>query len=119
MTTKYIFIIISCVLVTFSARAQAAVPPYAFFKGEGVFLSASDFTACKISYANDQFNKRYKIKLHELINTSTIKIVIGDSAISLKKDSIFGYRTKKNVWYRFYNNVTYKIINPGENILLY
>ena len=57
--------------------------------------------------------------MHEVFNTSSIKVVIGDSVIKLNKDSIFGYRDKKNTCYRFYNKVAFKIINPSEKILLY
>lgn len=84
----------------------------------GVYLSADDFTSGKISFAHNQDNK-YKIHLHELFNTSIIKIINGGSVVRLDKDSIFGYRDKKNTCYRFFNKIKYKIINPSENILLY
>jgi len=86
---------------------------------EGVFLSANDFTNGKVSYVNNQINKTHKLYLHEIFHSSSIKIISGDSVIQLNKDSIFGYRDKKNTCYRFYNKVEYKIINPSEKILLY
>ena len=85
---------------------------------QGVYLSAKDFTNGKISFVNDQ-SKKYKLHWNEPFNSSTTKIIIGDSVIKLNKDSIFGYRDKKNVCYRFYNKVAYKIINPTEEILIY
>ena len=85
---------------------------------QGVYLSANDFTNGKISFVNNQ-REKYKLYLHEVFKTSSIKIIIGDSIIKLNKDSIFGYRDKKNTCYRFYNKVAYKIINPSEKILLY
>jgi hypothetical protein len=85
---------------------------------QGVYLSAKDFTNGKISFVNDQ-SKKYKLHWNEPLNSSTTKVIIGDSVIKLNKDSIFGYRDKKNVCYRFYNKVAYKIINPTEEILIY
>ena len=85
---------------------------------QGVYLSAKDFTNGKISFVNDQ-SKKYKLHWNEPFNSSTTKVIIGDSVIKLNKDSIFGYRDKKNVCYRFYNKVAYKIINPTEEILIY
>ncbi|MGD0712037.1 MAG: hypothetical protein ABR968_12770 [Bacteroidales bacterium] len=86
---------------------------------EGVYLSAKNFTNSKISFVNNQLNKKYKFYLHEIFNTSTVKLIIGDSIITLNKDSIFGYRDKANICYRLYNKAEYKIINPSEKILLY
>jgi hypothetical protein len=86
---------------------------------EGVYLSANDFTNGKVSFENNQINKKYKFYLHEIYHTSSIKIISGDSIIKLNKDSIFGFRDKKNTCHRFYNKVEYEILNPSEKILLY
>jgi hypothetical protein len=85
---------------------------------EGIYLSANDFLQGKVSYVSDQ-NKTYKIYLHEAFNGTTIKIVSGESVIKLQKSAIFGYRDSRNVSYRYFNNVPYKIVNPAEQILLY
>jgi len=86
---------------------------------EGVYLSANDFKNGKISYADNHSKEKYKLYLNEIINTSLVKIIKGDSIILLKKDSIFGYRDEENNCYRFYNKNAYRIINPSERILLY
>lgn len=86
---------------------------------EGVYLTAKDFTNCKVSFVNDQLNKKYKIYLNEAFNSSKIKIIKGDSVIKLNKESVFGYRDKKNNSYRYYNKAEYKIMNPSEKILMY
>ncbi len=85
---------------------------------EGIYLSANDFLQGKVSYVSDQ-NKTYKIYLHEAFQGSTIKIVTDNSVIKLNKSSVFGYRDNKNISYRYFNNVAYKIANPAEQILLY
>jgi hypothetical protein len=86
---------------------------------EGIYLSANDFTNGKISFANPQIDKKYKMHLNEAFDASSIKIIIGDSIIKINKDSFFGYRDKKNNCFRFYNKVAYKIMNPAEKIILY
>lgn len=84
----------------------------------GVFLNASDFTSKHISYSKVE-GKRYHFRTYQFLNTSYIKITIGDSVHKLYKNTIYGYRTKDNICYRFYKNDTYEIINPTETILLY
>lgn len=84
---------------------------------EGLFITAADFNSGKLSYKKNS-DKKYKLKLHEFANTSIIKLLINDSTITLKKDSIFGYRDKRNKIYRFYKNTKYQIINPNEKTLL-
>src|SRR5271157_2356313 len=86
---------------------------------EGVYLTAKDFTNSKISFVNDQLNNKYKVRLNETFNSPKITIIKGDSVIKLNKESVFGYRDKKNNCYRFYNKAEYQIINPSEKILLY
>jgi hypothetical protein len=86
---------------------------------EGVYLSANDFTNGKISFANNHPDNKYQLHLYEFFNTPSIKISIGDSVITLAKDSIFGYRDNKNTCYRFYKKAAFEILNPSEKILLY
>ena len=85
---------------------------------QGVYLSAKDFTNGKVSFENDH-SKKYKLHCNQTFNSSTTKVIIGDSIIKLNNDSIFGYRDKNNVCYRFYNKGTFKILNPTEEILIY
>ncbi len=91
---------------------------FAQFLNEGIYLSTADFNRGRISYPKIQ-GKKYKLILHELVNTSKLKVIIGDSTIILKKDSIFGYQDKNNKAYRFYKNTKYLILNPKEKLLLY
>jgi hypothetical protein len=86
---------------------------------EGVYLSGEDYANGKISFSQSLTDGKYKFHLNEVSFKTPIKIVTGHNVIKLDKDSIFGYRDKKNVCYRFYNKVIYKILNPDEKILLY
>jgi hypothetical protein len=124
MKDKYFFLMISYFVLSLAAKAQIAGNTLDMgFVGqknsEGVFLTAKDFTNCKISFSQSLTDRKYKFHLYDVSFRTPIKIVIGDNVIKLDKDSIFGYRDKKNVCYRFYNKVIYKILNPDEKILLY
>lgn len=111
MQRQFILIFFVLLSVNNCYKAQNAI--------EGLFITAADFNSGKLSYQKIP-GKKYKLKVHELINTSTIKVIISDSAITLKKDSVFGYRDKMNKIYRFSKNTKYQIINPNEKtILLY
>jgi hypothetical protein len=123
MKTRYLYLII-CFVISFSIKAQN--PGYSRDDKlidqkakEGVYLSANDFTNGKISYSHNITDNSYKFRLHDVSFKSLIKIVTGNKVIKLSKDSIFGYRDKMDVCYRFYNKVAYKILNPAEKILIY
>lgn len=84
----------------------------------GVFLNADDFRSKRVTYTKNA-GKKYTFHSNNIFSISFIKITIGDSVYKLKKDSLFGYRTKENVCYRVINKEEYEIINPTETILLY
>ena len=86
---------------------------------EGVYLSANDFIIGKLSFSNNRPDKRYCLEAKEFLNSPSIRIIKGDSFITLHTDSIFGYRDKNNECFRFYNKRSYRILNPTENLLLY
>jgi hypothetical protein len=84
----------------------------------GIYLTHSDFDSAKIAFVKKE-NLKYKLRVDNLFNESSVKVVIGDSTYKFLKDSIFGYRDDDNVNHRFYNRKTYRILNPKECILLY
>jgi hypothetical protein len=86
---------------------------------EGAYLSSNDFKRGNLAYLENSGKEGYKFYLREISKSSSVKIVIGDSAIKLNKDSIFGYRDKNNTCFRFYHKVAYRIINPTEKIMIY
>jgi len=74
----------------------------------GVYLSANDYTNGKVSYANNQNNKKYKFYLHEIYHTSSLKIISGDSVVKLNKYSVFGYCDKHDANFCFVNKAAIK-----------
>ena len=102
-------------LLIFCVNAELAAQK----QNQGVFLTACDFTSGKASFVNDGTGKGYQLHLNEFIRSSSIRIIIGDTVFTFKKDSIFGYRDKNNSCFRFFKRSIYKILNPSEKILLY
>ena len=70
-------------------------------------------------YLKKNLDKEHKIKNNILFNVD--KIVVkhkGESYTLLKKDT-YGYRNTKGVEFRFIDNKEYKVLNPGESLLIY
>jgi hypothetical protein len=84
----------------------------------GIFLNASDFISNKITSCK-VIGKKYKFRPNNIFYPSLISVTIGDSTFKYKKNSIFGYKTKNNIYYRFFNDEAYEIVNPNEAILIY
>lgn len=87
-------------------------------ENEGVYLTSNDYVTGKLSYQCTK-GKRYKLHLHEIINTATVKIIRGDTSIALIKNNVYGYRDKHTISYRFYNNIAYEIMTTSQHIMLY
>lgn len=86
---------------------------------ECVYLSANDFINGKMSYGHNISESKNNFRMHGIAFRNHLRIVNGSSVIKLNKDSIFGYRDRKNGCYRFYKNDVYQILNPSGKFLLY
>lgn len=84
----------------------------------GVYLTQHDFDRYHVSYSR-KANLKYHFKLNDFFNSKYLKIQIGDSSYKIHKDSVYGYRDKENISYRFFTGKAYEILNPSESILLY
>lgn len=79
----------------------------------GVYLSAQDFASKKISYEGA------KIKTNLLFDPTDIKVIQGDQKTILYKINTYGYKSKDNKTYRYYNGVVYEVLNPQDDFLIY
>ena len=104
---KYISISIISFLISYSFS-------YSQKSEFGIYLTSNDYKNNHLSYPSSKFKK---IKLHPVINTSTIELINEADRITLKKDSIFGYKNNGGN-YRFYNQKEYKIIHSNNNNFL-
>ncbi|MBC7410843.1 MAG: hypothetical protein H7331_00120 [Bacteroidia bacterium] len=85
---------------------------------EGIYVTAADYSLGKLSYQSTH-NKFCKLRVHELTRTATIKLISKDTAITLLKNNVFGYRDNQKINYRFYNNKSYEMVSNSKSIMLY
>ena len=82
----------------------------------GIYLSGNDLRNGKLIHSKEE---NCKIKLNDVFYKPYVLVKTGGSEQKIFKDSIFGYRDKQNISYRFFNKDIYTILNPGEDLLLY
>jgi len=85
----------------------------------GIYKTSEDFMQKKLSYAINYRTEKHKINDDLLFHGAEIKVKHHGTNYSLKKSDTYGYRSTKGVTYRFVDNKTYKILNPGEPLLIY
>jgi len=85
----------------------------------GIYLSVQDYKNHQLKYETDCKKEKNPVHLNDVFtDKAPVTIVIGDKKISFKKDAIYGFADCNNNIYRFYNNIKYKIEEPG-NICIY
>lgn len=84
----------------------------------GIYITHADFVNHKLSYTKADGSK-YRFKANRTFHSGYIKVIRGDSAYHINKDSIYGYIDTDKSTYRIFEKKEYKIINPSEEILLY
>ncbi len=104
-------IVIASLLITGSAFAQK--------DSSGIYKTADDFQNRKPSYVISYKTEKHRIKDNLLFNNEEVKVKHDGTVYTLKKGETFGYRDTKGKEFRFVDNKEYKILNPGEPILMY
>ena len=105
MKTKIILFAFAAVITAANVNAQK--------NNSGIYLSGQDFATKKISYEGA------KIKTNLLFNPTEIKVIDNDYKTTLAKVNVYGYTTKDNKTFRYYNGVLYQVLNPQDKFLLY
>ena len=85
----------------------------------GIYKTAEDFQQKKLMYAINYKTETHKIKSTLLFDNKTIKVKHQGKTYTLLKSETYGYRSTKGEEFRFINGMEYKVLNPGENLLLY
>jgi hypothetical protein len=85
----------------------------------GVYLTPEDFALRKLSYAIDCNTEKHRINSDLIFKATKIKVKHGGQKYSLEKSKTFGYRSCDQQVYRFVGNLSYKMLNPQEPLLLY
>ncbi|HTI10304.1 MAG TPA: hypothetical protein VL832_17170 [Puia sp.] len=85
----------------------------------GIYKSASDFQQRKLSYAINYKTEKHKIKNNILFHESEIKVVHAGHTYTMDKSSTYGYKDTQGEVFRFVGKKEFKVLNPGESLMLY
>lgn len=85
----------------------------------GIFKTSNDFQDRKLSYAINYKTETHQINDDMLFKDGEIKVTHAGQTYMLDKDSTYGYRSMKGEDFRFVSRNEYKIINPGERLMIY
>ena len=96
---KYLFITILFLGYTFTAAAQA-----------GLYKSADDFLNGTLAYEQQEFEK-HRLHTDIPINKLVVKVKDGGESHKFFKWDLYGYKSRKNENFRFYNEKSYKIVD--------
>ena len=78
----------------------------------GLYLSATDFVSGRLSFENDKF------RADAVFKPSKVIVLLPHEKKLLNKNDIYGYRVN-NSNYRFYEEISYKIIDTAGFYLYY
>jgi hypothetical protein len=91
---------------------------YAQKDSSGIYKTVEDFKNRKLSYAINYKTEKHKIKNSILFNDDKIVIKHNGETYTLLKSNTYGYRSTKGIEFRFIDNKEYKVLNPGEALLI-
>ena len=85
----------------------------------GIYLTANDFKAGKLSYAINYKTEKHKINDYIFLNSAQVNVKHHGNTYKLDKNNIYGYKSTKGEEFRFVMDQQYKILNRGEHVLIY
>jgi hypothetical protein len=109
--------LISAALICFSFTVALNVS--AQKDSSGIYKTAGDFGARKLSLAINCKTESHKIKINDIFSQDHITVVHDGKSYDFKKSDIYGYKLCNGVTYRFSGNKDYLVMNPNETIQLY
>jgi hypothetical protein len=103
-------------LLTLAAPAWGQSAPL----GSGLYKSAEDFRARRLTLAVDCKTEKHKLRLHEFSGQPYVTVKHGGQDYRMAKDSLFGFRDCDGREFRFAtDHLHYPILNPAEELLIY
>ena len=110
MKTRTMLIDIVAVLA-FSLAATAQETAH---KTTGVYLTAGDYEAGRLSFESNSQSKGHKLEIHDVRNKPYIDVTHDAEKRRYAKNELFGYRAKDGRDYRFVGNLEYRIAEAKE-----
>ncbi len=108
---KIIALIILVTLHSLCANAQT--------DSSGIYTTADDFVAHKLSFAINCQTEKHKIYLNDFFNRPFITVKHFDTTYKIYRKDIYGYRFCNGEVYRIIKKSDLRILNAGEHILIY
>jgi hypothetical protein len=112
MKKNFVLQLLSSCLLLLSVAATAQKTQ------SGIYMTAEDFKSQKLKYSTS-YSLTEKVNDFLILDASQVKVNYQGKTIILNKDDVFGYRNNKGEDFRFVDNNSYKILNPGQDILIY
>lgn len=85
----------------------------------GIYKTAQDFQQKKLSYAINYITEKHKITDDMLFSEGKIKVNHEGTVYTLNKNDTYGYKSTKGEVFRFVGDKEYKVLNPGESLMIY
>ena len=85
----------------------------------GIYKTADDFAAKKLSFAINCQTEKHKIYLNDFFNKPFINVKHYDSTYKIFRKDIYGYRFCNGEKYRIVNRYDLQVLNPDESIIIY
>ena len=108
---KFKLLVLAALFFTLNASAQK--------DSSGIYKTDDDFKNRKLSYAINYKTEKHKINSYVLFKDNVIKVKHQGTTYKLTKSETYGYRNTDGIEYRFIDNKEYKVLNPGEALLIY
>jgi hypothetical protein len=109
-------IVLTCVAtgVLSTVAAMVAAPA----RTSGIYVSAADYTARRLSFEGDCKSASHRLDLHNIVRKPYIDVTHGAETRRVAKSDFYGFRACDGREYRFVDNREYEIREPGP-IALY
>ncbi len=105
--------VLICISFAFAFHASAQKD------SSGIYKTAGNFSAKKLSLAINCKTETHKIKINDIFSQDHITVVHEGKSYDFKKSDIYGYKLCNGETFRFSGNKDYLVMNPNEVILLY
>lgn len=80
----------------------------------GIYLTAADYKAGRLTAEGDCGSAEHKLELHDVLNKSYIHVTHGTEKVRYEKKDLFGFRACDGNDYRFTSNLEYRIMEARE-----
>ena len=85
----------------------------------GIYKTADDFAAKKLSFAINCQTEKHKIYLNDFFNKPFIDVKHYDTTYKIFRKDIYGYRFCNGRTYRIVNRYDLQVLNATESIIIY